>query len=266
MRTCSYVVVLCWAGCAHQLPPASAGQLDALSARLEQRMSRRLRPLRDPDLQRFVQVVGERVAGPASSGRPVPLRFVIVDDPVQANVFTVGGRTIYIDSGAVALAHSEAELAALLAHQVAHLARGDTVEILAQSYGRSRLLRAAAGQDDRLLDDIAMQVDTSGAVTVTPPTMERDADAAALQYLVATGYDPHSLVEVLRTFARVWRQRPQVVATFYKSHPPFRDRELRLVAAIRGMGDPHGYSGSINMAGAMRRLRGYYARLGLSVG
>ncbi|MBW1779435.1 MAG: M48 family metalloprotease [Deltaproteobacteria bacterium] len=77
-------------------------------------------PVKNPDLQKYVNLVGNAVA--RNSLRPeIPYQFVVVESPLQ-NAFSCPGGIIFISSGLLQTIQDEAQLAGILAHEVAHVA------------------------------------------------------------------------------------------------------------------------------------------------
>ena len=98
-------------------------------------------------------------------------------DDDRLNAFSIGGGRIYVSRGTVTACRSEAELAAVIAHEMAHDLVG---HLCARSSSRS---------EGRRIGPVRQRLD---------PVQEREADAASLPLLVAAGYDPHAALAVVR--------------------------------------------------------------------
>ena len=136
-------------------------------------------PLRGsgPDAD-FVRALGTRlgaVAGPT----PYPWTFVLVRD-ARPNAFSVGGGRIYLTEGAIRACETEAELAALLAHEMGHQLSGHFCD----PPGRS-----VAGGSAGLRQHI-------------DPRQEREADEASIRLLSAAGYDPRAALAIATRISR----------------------------------------------------------------
>lgn len=84
----------------------------------------------DPELQQYVSRVGKQLA--AASERPdLPWRFQVVDDP-SVNAFALPGGFIFVTRGIMASFMSEAELAAVLGHEIGHVTARHSVEQMSQ--------------------------------------------------------------------------------------------------------------------------------------
>ncbi len=166
---------------------------------------------RDRALAAYVTRIGARVA--AHAGRS-DLRFTfrVLDDPDPQGHALIGGY-IYVTTGALARLGSEAELAALLAHEVAHVAldHGDGLleiddDLVLSDPGAVRR-RLAHARDD-----------------------EMEADERAVSLLLAAGYDPAAMLAMLRRVDCA----PDPIDPLDRSHEPLDRRLARIARAIDG--------------------------------
>ncbi|MBE7481201.1 MAG: M48 family metalloprotease [Polyangiaceae bacterium] len=137
-------------------------------------------PLEDPELTAYVRRVGARVAR-AVGRRDETWRVELSDDPKPLGHALPGG-TLLVSRGALAYLSSEAELAAILAHELAHAAHGHTE--LGKSALPAHATLGAARQS-------ALDADE-----------ERQADALAVRYVARAGYDPKAVGRALAALAR----------------------------------------------------------------
>lgn len=189
----------------------------------------------DAALQAYVQEVGRRVA--AHSHRPeLVYRFTVLDTP-DVNAFALPGGYVYITRGLLAYLDSEAELAAVLGHEIGHVtARHSVRQYSAAQAGQimtSLLLRSSAGQN---LFNVLGQALLSGYGR----DQELEADRLGAQYLARTGYDPDAMtrvIGVLKNQEEFEKQRAQAEGReprnyhgVFASHPS-ADRRLQEVVA-----------------------------------
>ena len=151
---------------------------------------------RDGKLAAYVQAVGLKLA--AAAGQRGGWRFTVLDTP-DANAFALPGRRIFVTRGMLALVGDEAELAAVLGHEVGH---------------------AVAGDGTVPLDDRGRRA------------AEFAADHRGMRYLEAAGYDPGAQVDVLGTLlasrsleVELRRGDPGLAPTMEAAdHPALADR------------------------------------------
>lgn len=175
----------------------------AAAPRLEERLGGRLDALA---VQAYVRTVGERIDRAASGGE-WPLRVTVLDSP-RAGAFSLPGGPVFLTRGLLALLDSEGALAAVIAHQVAHAGAGHDLRRLGEAPGPRVLADAAAAaalvREGAPLSPAAAAALDRLVVAATEvgysAEMEAEADALALDYMVAAGYHPGEMVRVAALF------------------------------------------------------------------
>lgn len=150
----------------------------------------------DEKLQAYVQQVGERVAK-HSHRNQLAYQFTVVDSP-DINAFALPGGYIYIHRGLLAYLSSEAELAAVLGHEVGHVTARHSVQQQSQSTAWGLLGQAVA-----IGTGVGAAADVTGVlgsafVRGYGRDMELEADGLGAQYLARSGYDPQAMIEVVK--------------------------------------------------------------------
>lgn len=209
-----------------------------LGARYNQEIAKENPRYNDAKLQAYIQRVGERVAR-ASHRNQLNYVFTLVDSP-DVNAFALPGGYIYIHRGLLAYLNSEAELAAVLGHEVGHVTARHSVRQQSQSTAWGLLGQAAAiGTGVGALGDLT-SVMGNAFVRGYGRDMELEADGLGAQYLARGGYDPQAMIEVVRVlknqedFARdqaAARGEAQPVGGYhglFDTHPD-NDRRLKEV-------------------------------------
>lgn len=238
------------------LPPEQEAQL---GEQVDQELRRELRFLEDPQVLAYVRRIGGRVAAPSAEERGVDVVFDVVDDPENVNAFaTLGGR-IYVFSGLLLTVDTEAELASVLAHEVAHVTHRDVARLLIAQVGLSTLAQAALGREPGVVQQIAAEIAGAGVLASHTREQERDADQAGLRTLAAAGYDPRAMVSMYEKLEALSEVRPNVVQQFFATHPPTGDRIEAISAAIEQLPRARGEVGRPAHAAIERRLQQYYA-------
>jgi len=184
----------------------------------------------DPVLTEYVAAVGERLA--AQSSRDLPYEFHVLNNSVP-NAWALPGGKIVVNRGLLTELGSEAELAAVLGHEIvhadaAHGARQQSKGLLTQVgmmaaiiYGSSKA-ETAAGQQ------IAMMVPQLGAQLITTKygrDAERESDLYGMRYMSEAGYDPQGAVDLQQTFVKLSEgRRSDWLSGLFASHPPSAER------------------------------------------
>jgi predicted Zn-dependent protease len=149
----------------------------------------------DPALTRYVQSVGNRVA--AASGVDLPYEFSVLNNSVP-NAWALPGGKIAINRGILTELDSEAELAAVLGHEVVHAAARHT----AQQMSRGMLLQGlvigtAIATSDSDYGNLAVGGAGIAAQLLTMKygrDAELESDRYGMRYMSAAGYDPQGAV------------------------------------------------------------------------
>ncbi len=192
----------------------------------------------DPALTRYVGLVGNAVA--SVSSRPL-LKWhfgVLASD--QVNAVSAPGGYVFVTRGALAKMRSEAELAGVLAHEVAHVTERHAVKILrnlksanaVKSGVKSTLGAAGRAAFSKVIDGFLNDYLTKGL----PKSTEFAADAVAVGLLARVGYATTGLRSFLTTMAAGAASKQ----AFYATHPDTSDRVRRLDTAIQRAGGAHG--------------------------
>ena len=143
-----------------------------------------------------MQRVGERVARYGHRSH-LSYRFTVVDS-AEINAFAIPGGHIYIHRGLMAYLGSEAELAAVLGHEVGHVTARHSVRQQSQSAAWNILGQAVAiGTGVGAAGDVTSALGTA-LVRGYGRDMELEADGFGAQYLARSGYDPQAMIAVVK--------------------------------------------------------------------
>jgi predicted Zn-dependent protease len=269
-RSAPFFLVVATAACAHehaeQVAPLPRDEQILLGARIDQAVHEQARMLPDPVVREYAERIGRRLAAVARDQPGAPVRIEVVDNPSRVGAFSSPSGAVFVFSGTLLMVGNEAELAALLAHELAHRERGDVTRELTALYGVPALGEAAAGHSPGLVTEIARRLLGFGIAVVHPVAAERAVDQRCLRMLTLAGYDPHALLSLYRRISGLSRRRSETVARFLATHRPPQDREDYLTHALALLGSPRGRTGERVLARVARRMRVYYATLGLQIG
>lgn len=189
---------------------------------------------KDEALNAYINEVGQRVA--KTSDRPdLNYTFTIIDSP-DINAFALPGGYIYVNRGLIAYLQSEAQLAAVLGHEIGHVTARHAVRRDAAQKGAGLLgFISVVATGSYVVGDVA-NLWTSAAVMGYGREMELEADKFGAEYLLNAKYDPQAMVEVISVlkdqerFSRLKEKdqgkRPQTYHGVFASHPR-NDTRLR---------------------------------------
>jgi predicted Zn-dependent protease len=182
----------------------------------------------DPQLTAYVAGVGQRLA--AVSDRDLPYEFVVLNSSVP-NAWALPGGKIAVNRGLLTELTNEAELAAVLGHEIVHAAA---------RHGALAMQRGILLQVALVATQVAAQRSDYGGLTVGAASLgaqlltmrnsreaELESDLYGMRYMAAAGYDPSAAVSLQETFVRLSEEnggRGGRLATLFASHPPSEER------------------------------------------
>ena len=219
-------------------PAAATGEtrpiMRAAERRLRDMALRTLEPQleRSPEVAEAMEAIRSRVV--AGLDRPPEDLRVLVLDSATVNAFTFPGGLVVVCAGLVRTLESADELAAVVAHEVAHVVHRDAARSIGWQLGLSAALTVLGGREaevllQRLLGElISMHYSRE---------VEQRADETALRTLEAAGIDPGALADAFGRLEKEGeaRDRPAVMQ-YLASHPDLGDRIERARAASREAG------------------------------
>ena len=188
----------------------------------------------DPDVAEYVASVGERVA--AVSDRALPYEFVVVNDGTP-NAWALPGGKIGIHRGLLVELENEAELAAVLGHEVVHAAAKHSANQMQRNllFGLAGMGVALATADSKHARTIvgATQVGLGLAGRKYGRDDERESDYYGMKYMHAAGYDTSSSVTLQEKFVALSKGRQSSwLEGLLASHPPSPERVANNRAAL----------------------------------
>jgi len=187
-------------------------------------------------LNAYVNLVGAVVALQSPRNTEVPFRFAVLDTD-EVNAFAAPGGWIFITRGALDMMESEAELAGVLAHEVAHVDEEQVLEAM-RTANMMQGARSEADLNGFLMDQLAGQL-TGMIFTGLAAPDEMESDSLGTLYAAAAGYRPDGLLTFVRRLqaGESNEGKRRILSELKASHPPVGDRiaALERQAAGRNM-------------------------------
>ena len=182
----------------------------------------------DESLRNYVDSVGQRIA--RVSQRPdLEYHFVAVEDD-SVNAFALPGGYIFITEGMLVGLSTEAQLAAILAHETAHIVARDSSAAMSREIGIGILLSAVTS--DKMPQSVSTVANLTRQILGLQYSRddEREADLAGLDYMVAAGYSPYGMIEGMQMLESQQRSRP---IDFFSTHSSPENRIAYLERKIQ---------------------------------
>ncbi|MBU2677843.1 MAG: M48 family metalloprotease, partial [Gammaproteobacteria bacterium] len=180
----------------------------------------------DPALTEYVQNVGNRLA--AVSDRELPYEFAVLNNSTP-NAWALPGGKIAINRGLLTELDSEAELAAVLGHEIVHAAARHSAQAMSRGLLSQVLVVATAiATSDSDYGNLAVGGANVGAAVLNATYgrgAELESDLYGMRYMSEAGYDPQGAVTLQETFVRLSEnRRTDWLSGLFASHPPSQAR------------------------------------------
>lgn len=196
----------------------------------------------DPAVTDYVNQLGQKIA--RNSDAQVPFTIKVIDS-MDLRTFALPGGFLYVDKGLIMEVDSEAELAGLMAHEIAHIAARHATRLATRKYAWSMIsiplaYLGPAGIGARQIGPLSMKRFNRNA--------EMEADLLGLEYQYSAGYDPQAFVEALEKLhskeasmrARLAKAMPAIakiplhdqLARVLANYPPTEERIERVQSEI----------------------------------
>jgi predicted Zn-dependent protease len=195
----------------------------AMGKQLSQEIERQARIIDDPTIAEYVNRVGQNLV--RNSDCKVPVNIKVLDSE-EVNAMALPGGFFYVNSGLILKAETEAELAGVMAHEIAHIAarhgtrqatRGELVNLATIPL---IFMGGWTGYGIRQATSILVPI---GFLSFSR-SFESEADMLGLQYLYKAGYDPTAFVDFFEKIQSDEKKKPGTMAKVFSSHPPTDDR------------------------------------------
>ncbi len=190
---------------------------------LAQEIERQAKIVDDPVIAEYVNRVGQNLV--RNSDAKVPFTIKVIDSE-EVNAFALPGGFFFVNSGLILKAENEAELAGVMAHEIAHVAarhgtrqatRGQVVNLASIPL---IFMGGWAGYGARQAASVLIPI---GFLSFSRG-FEEEADLLGLQYLYKTGYDPTAFVDFFEKLQSMEKRKPGTMAKVFSTHPLTEDR------------------------------------------
>jgi len=195
----------------------------ALGKQMAQEVERQAKIVEDPVIAEYVNRIGQNLV--RNSDAKVPFTIKVVDDE-EINAFALPGGFFFVNTGVLLSADNEAEMAGVMAHEIAHVAarhgtrqatRGELVQ-----YGTLPLIFMGGMAGYAIYQGVGLAVPL-GFLKFSRG-FESEADMLGLEYVYKAGYDPEAFVDFFEKVESQEKSKPGTMSKLFSSHPPTEDR------------------------------------------
>jgi beta-barrel assembly-enhancing protease len=195
----------------------------AMGKQMAQEVEREAKLVSDPVVSEYVNRIGQNLV--RNSDAKVPFTIKVIDSE-DINAFALPGGFFFVNTGLILKTESEAELAGVMAHEIAHVAarhgtrQATRAELI--NYGSIPLIFMGgwAGFAIREAAGVAVPL---GFLKFSRG-MEGEADLLGLQYMYKAGYDPTAFVDFFEKIETLEKRKPGAVSKVFSTHPLTDDR------------------------------------------
>ncbi|MDQ1728954.1 MAG: hypothetical protein QOD33_1079 [Pyrinomonadaceae bacterium] len=188
----------------------------------------------DPVITEYVNRVGQNIV--LHSDAKIPFTIKVIDSD-EVNAFALPGGFFYVNKGLILVADNEAEVAGVMAHEIAHVAARHAME----NQTKASLLEYLAMGTSIFLGGIPGMIyqNTAGLGLLGifmkfSRSAEEEADKLGVQYMYAAGYDPGAMATMFEKLESKNKKKPGFISKAFASHPaPPERRAAALALAAR---------------------------------
>lgn len=195
-----------------------------IGAQYAQFFEQTARLVEDPVVAQYVDRIGQEIVKHSDAKVPFVIKVVDTD---EVNAFALPGGYFYVNKGLILESENEAELAGVMAHEIAHVAARHATERMT----KSQLMQFAAlpalfvgGYWTQMAMYNGLGMGLSLAVLGITRKSEEEADQLGTQYLWNTGYDPNGFITFFQKLEAKEKEKPGRFSGFFRTHPPVESR------------------------------------------
>ena len=212
----------------------------------------------DPLITEYVNRVGQNIV--LHSDSKVPFTIKVIDSD-EVNAFALPGGFFYVNKGLILAADNEAELAGVMAHEIAHVAARHAVE----NQAKASLLEYAAigasiflGGIPGMIYQNTAGIGLLGIFMKFSRSAEEEADKLGVQYMYAAGYDPGAMATMFEKLEAKNKKKPGFIARAFSTHPAPPDRRAAALALAARFPENEEY---VISSSEFQRVKGRLLRL-----
>ncbi|HEX8745806.1 MAG TPA: M48 family metallopeptidase [Pyrinomonadaceae bacterium] len=212
----------------------------------------------DPVITEYVNRVGQNIV--LHSDARVPFTIKVIDSD-EVNAFALPGGFFYVNKGLILAADNEAELAGVMAHEIAHVAARHAMENQTKAMLAEYSMLAGSIFLGGILGAVIQNAAQFGALLgfmKFSRSAEEEADKLGVQYMYAAGYDPNAMATMFEKLMAKNQKKPGFISKAFSSHPMPSDRRAASIALAARFPDREEY---VISTSEFQRVKGRLLRL-----
>ncbi|MFL5605083.1 MAG: M48 family metallopeptidase [Gemmatimonadaceae bacterium] len=198
-----------------------------------QQINQQLPIVQDPELNRYINVLGDSIAGLTSRTDLPDWHFYIVDSK-EVNAFAVPGGFVYVNRGLIERTNKMDQLAGVLGHEIGHVVRRHSIKQMQQQQGANigvTLACVLTSVCNNQAGQAAIQVGGTALFAKFSRGDEAEADEEGVRNTIRAGINPNGIPEMFQILIDERQSNPSSVEGWFATHPLEEDR----IAATRAL-------------------------------
>jgi predicted Zn-dependent protease len=196
----------------------------ALGRQLAAEVDRQAKFVDDPLITEYINRVGQNIV--LNSDAKIPFTIKVIDSD-EVNAFALPGGFFYVNKGLILAADNEAEVAGVMAHEIAHVAARHAMENQRKGQWIEGLATVGSiflGGIPGLIYQSTANLGLLAVFLKFSRGAEEEADRLGVQYMYAAGYDPHAMSTMFEKLASKNKKKPGFISKAFATHPQSADR------------------------------------------
>jgi beta-barrel assembly-enhancing protease len=204
----------------------------ALGRQLALEVEQQAKMVEDPMVTEYINRVGQNVV--LHSDAKIPFTIKVIDSD-EVNAFALPGGFFFVNKGLILAADNEAELAGVMAHEIAHVAARHAMEnqgkMQAIQYGLMGTILFGGGIAGAIAQNAGGFAQLLSFMQFSRGA-ETEADVLGVQYLYASGYDPTAMATMFEKLSAKNKKKPGTISKIFATHPQSIDRRDASLALV----------------------------------
>jgi hypothetical protein len=204
----------------------------AIGRQLALEVEQQAKLVEDPIVTEYINRVGQNVV--LNSDAKIPFTIKVIDSD-EVNAFALPGGFFFVNKGLILAADNEAELAGVMAHEIAHVAARHAMEnqgkMTAIQYGLLGTMIFGGGIASTIAQNAGGFAQLMSFLQFSRGA-ETEADVLGVQYLYASGYDPTGMSTMFEKLNSKNKKKPGTLSKIFATHPQSIDRRDATLALV----------------------------------
>ncbi len=184
-----------------------------------------------PEVGLYVEKLANKLMPSANKDRKLTWQWFVIDDSKTVNAFATPGGRVYVYTGLLKAARSEAEVIGVLGHEMGHVVARHSARQLIGQYGLQTVVSMALGKDAGDVAKVAAALGGQVGMMAYGRSMELESDELGARYANTAGYDPNGLVQFFEKLKELSGSTPEALV-WLSTHPSNDERIQKLTEQI----------------------------------